>query len=74
MEETINGITVKYPTKGAPVEISGKGVFEGLNLFELYSVLRACYNDRNSARRRNEETTILRKIHMPDEKVGERLK
>lgn len=73
MKETINGVTVEYPTKGAPVVISGGGTFEGIDLFLLYSVLRACYNDRNFARRRNEETTALRKIQMPGEKTGERL-
>ena len=73
MDETINGINVKYPSQGAPVEISGKGTFTGIELFELYSVLRAIYYDRNNARRRNEETAVLRKIKMPNEKKSEQL-
>lgn len=73
MEVTINGITIKYPHKGAPVVISGEGTFEGLDLFELYSHLRAAYNDRNSFRQRNEETKVLRKIQLPPGKEDERL-
>ena len=73
MDKTINGINVKYPNQGAPVEISGKGTFNGIELFELYSVLRAIYNNRNIAHRRDEETAILHKIKMPNEKSSERL-
>lgn len=73
MEVTINGITIKYPHKGAPVVISGEGTFEGLDLFELYSHLRAIYNDRNAFRQRNEETRVLRSIKLPDGKEDERL-
>ena len=73
MDVTINGINVKYPKQGAPVEISGKGTFTGIDLFELYSLLRAIYNNRNAAVRRDAETAALRKIKMPDAKTSERL-
>jgi len=73
VDETIKGINVKYPHKGSPVEISGSGTFEGIELFELYSLLRAIYNDRNFAKRRDAETKALRKFKMPDEKSSERL-
>jgi len=73
MDETINGVRIQYPHKGAPVVILGTGTFEGLDLFELYSLLRAIYNDRNAFRQRNEETKVLRKIKLPPGKEDERL-
>lgn len=73
MERTINGIKVEYLNQGAPVKISGSGTFKGLDLFELYTLLRAIYNNRNLARKRDEETEILHKIKMPNEKESERL-
>jgi len=73
MDVTIGGINIKYPRKGAPVVISGEGTFEGLELFDLYSHLRAIYNDRNSFRVRNEEQAVLRKIQLPPGKEDERL-
>jgi len=73
VKTTISGITVEYPEAGAPVKISGEGTFEGLDLFELYSVLRAVYNQRNRVNQMNGETKVLRKIALPPIKADKRL-
>ena len=73
MDTTIGGIRVEYPTAGAPVKISGEGTFNGLELFELYSVLRSIYNQRNLINGRDKETAILRKIELPPVKADKRL-
>ena len=73
MKTVIQGITVDYPEAGAPVKISGEGTFDGINLFELYSVLRSIYNQRNMINGRNRETAVLRKIKLPEVKADKRL-
>lgn len=73
MDAKIGGIRVEYPEAGAPVKISGEGTFEGIELFELYSTLRAIYNQRNMINGRDRETKALRKIKLPDTKVDRKL-
>ena len=73
MKTVIGGITIDYPEAGAPVKISGEGTLKGLELFELYSVLRSIYNQSNMVNGRNAETTVLRKIVLPDVKADKRL-
>lgn len=73
MKAVIGGITVEYPEAGAPVKISGEGTFDGIELFELYSILRSIYNQRNSVNSRNRETAVLRKIKLPAVMADKRL-
>ena len=73
MDTTIGGIRVEYSEAGAPVKISGGGELTGIQLFELYSVLRSIYNQSNLINGRNKETAILRKIELPPVKADKRL-
>lgn len=73
MQSKIGGITVDYPEAGAPVKVSGEGTFEGIELFELYSVLRAIYNQKNLIAGRDRQTAVLRKIKLPPVKADKRL-
>ena len=73
VDETIGGVRVEYPEAGAPVKISGEGTYTGLELFELYSLLRSIYNQQNHYRMRDGETRALRRIKLPPMKADKRL-
>lgn len=72
MEWDVGGVKIDYPLKGGVVTVAGKPL-EDMQLFELYSLLRALYNDANRERQKNMETEILRKIRIEGGKGGESL-
>ena len=72
MDWDISGVKVGYDHKGAVVVVDGKRL-EGPKLFELYSLLRALYNDANREQQKNAETKILRKIQLEGGKGAEAL-
>lgn len=72
MEWDVGGVKIDYPLKGGTVTVAGQPL-EDMQLFELYSLLRALYNDANRERQKNMETEILRKIRIEGGKGGESL-